>query len=405
MNSVFKNPFFHINTTVTTAPLNSITINYHTTERDSYVLYTTVDDVLFVKAKKVLPVARKWSTKGLQNASPNSSFYLERYICYCEISDLKCGSYIYKIVSSNQESDIYHFNIEEESNQYSFLMLADAQYGNNHITHQLVKNLKELSPNSSLIVGSGDLVDFGDKEEEWTNMFDSGIFDGLTLGLAPGDHEYWGDDSVKYTQYTAPHTYLSTMHYPSNGAKSSTGSNYYFKYQNTLFIILDMNDSNTSYGPRFDDQVEWFHRVMQDMKGQYTFLVVVEHKSLFGSSLIDPAVRKYLTPMWHPIFNEYHVNLVLSGHDHIYSRTYPLEGLTPKANDKGTIYLDLGSSGNKRRNVDTSLLYSELHAKVIDLKEQDTSLGAIVKVIDKEMLVKVYNLLGEVVDEFVIQIE
>ena len=404
MNKI-ENIFFHINTTVTTAPLQSITINYHTTESDSYVLYTTADDVLFVNAKKVLPVAKVWSTKGLQNASPNSSFYEERYICNALIKNLQSGSYIYKIVSNRQESSVYNFRIEEQKNDFSFLMLADAQYGNNQITHQLVQNLKALSPSSSLVVGSGDLVDFSDKEEEWTNMVDSGIFDNLTLALAPGDHEYWGDDSVKYTQYTAPHTYLATMHYPSNGAASCKGSNYYFKYQNILFIILDMNDSNTSYGPRFDDQVKWFHEVMKETNGQYDFLVVAEHKSLFGSKNIDPAVRNYLTPMWYPIFNEYHVNLVLSGHDHIYSRTHPLAGIEPIVSKKGTIYLDLGTSGNKRRNVDESLLNSDIHAKVIDLKAQADSLGAIVEVNDKVMSVKIYNLAKEVVDEFVIQIE
>ena len=405
MNNSFKTLFFHVNNTVTTTPHSSVMINYHTTLQGSYILYTTAIDHLFLEAKRVEPKITKWSTKGLKNANQSESFANERYICFAKIDGLSSGKYIYKIVSCEKESDIFSFVIEEARKEFEFIMLADMQYGNNQITHELVNKIKTIAPKASLIVGSGDLVDYGDQEDEWSSLFDNQLFDGMMLAFAPGDHEYWGEHTVKYTQYEVPHTYLSIMHYPLNGASICKGSNYYFKYQNILFVALDMNDSNQSKGIKFDEQVKWFIKTLEELRGSYDFLVVLEHKSLFGSTIIDSAVAKNLTPMWYPLFNKYHVNLVLSGHDHIYSRTYPLEGLTPKANDKGTIYLDLGSSGNKRRNVDTSLLYSELHAKVIDLKEQDTSLGAIVKVIDKEMLVKVYNLLGEVVDEFVIQIE
>ncbi len=400
-----KNYFFHVNNTVTIEPHSSVMINYHTSLNDSYILYTNANDQLFNNALKISPTITKWSTRGLKNANQNESFSKERYICFAKIDGLASGKYIYKIVGCEKESDIFSFVIEEARKEFEFIMLADMQYGNNQVTHKLVKTIKSVAPKASLIVGSGDLVDYGDQEDEWSSLFDNQLFDGMTLAFATGDHEYWGEHTVKYTQYEAPHTYLSIMHYPLNGAIICKGSNYYFKYQNILFVALDMNDSNQSKGIKFDEQVKWFVKTIEELRGSYDFLVVLEHKSLFGSTIIDSAVAKNLTPMWYPIFNKYHVNLVLSGHDHIYSRTYPISGNTPSVSNNGTIYLDLGSSGNKRRNIDDSLLYSKLHAKVIDLKEQATSLGAIVNVVDKKMLVKVYSLVGEVVDEFVIRIE
>lgn len=400
-----NNCFFHVNNTVTTEPHSSVMINYHTSLSDSYILYTNANDQLFNNALKINPTITKWSTKGLKNANQNESFSVERYICFAKIAGLASGKYIYKIVGFEKESDIFSFVIEEAKKEFEFIMLADMQYGNNQVTHKLVNKIKTIAPKASLIVGSGDLVDYGDQEDEWYSLFDNQLFDGMMLAFAPGDHEYWGEHTVKYTQYEAPHTYLSIMHYPLNGASICKGSNYYFKYQNILFVALDMNDSNQSVGIKFDEQVKWFIKTIEELRGSYDFLVVLEHKSLFGSTIIDSAVAKNLTPMWYPIFNKYHVNLVLSGHDHIYSRTYPISGSTPSVSNNGTIYLDLGSSGNKRRNADASLLYSKLHAKVIDLKEQDTSLGAIVNVVDKKLSIEVYNLVGEVVDEFVIQIE
>ena len=398
-----KDQFFHINTTVTSNPHQSVMINYHTTLDETFVVYTTFDDQFFSKAQRVMPTISKWSTKGIKNASQSCSFAIERWVCYCQLNNLLPGTYIYKIVGSNTESKVFWFTIEERSNPFSFLCLADMQYGNNQVTPKFIQDISALYPDISLCIGSGDLVDFGDKEEEWTNIIDSNAFNGCTVAFAPGDHEYWGDDSVRITQYEEPYTYLAIFHYPLNGARLSKGSSYYFIYNQILFIMLDMHDSNTTNGPKFDEQVKWIRQVFEEHHNEYKYSIVSMHKSIFGSQLEDSNVYKNLRPLWYPIFNEYHVDLVLSGHDHMYSRTYPLSGEKPIFSIQGTTYLDLGTSGNKRRHVDDSLLKSPLHAKVIDLKEAQDSLCAIVTKEKDTLTIKIYNLALTIVDTFQIK--
>ena len=164
-----------------------------------------------------------------------------------------------------------------------------------------------------------------------------------------------------------------------------------------------MNDSNTASGDRFDDQVRWFSETLDRLAGSYRYLVVYGHKSIFGSEIIDSQVARKLRPQWYPVFRKYRVDLVLSGHDHIYSRTFALDGDLPAADPaQGTFYLDMGSSGDKRRPLDESLTASPRYAKVMDLKEPGQSCACNVEVDDTCMNVTVYNLEGQVVDSFTI---
>ena len=94
---------------------------------------------------------------------------------------------------------------------------------------------------------------------------------------------------------------------------------------------------------------------------------------------------------------------MLSGHDHIYSRTVALDGDRPTEDlSAGTWYLDMGSSGDKRRPLDKSLTESSRHAKVFDLKECDRSCACNIEVDERQMTVTVYNQHGKIVDGFVI---
>jgi acid phosphatase type 7 len=48
-----------------------------------------------------------------------------------------------------------------------------------------------------------------------------------------------------------------------------------------------------------------------------------------------------------PLFVKYHVNLVLSGHDHAFLRTHPMVGGKLDLSGKGPVYLTLGAGGNR----------------------------------------------------------
>ena len=393
--------FYHINQTVTIDPKHSAMINYHSTFKDTIVYYKEASSDYFLKA---IPNVELWKTNGLKNTSPNSKFNQERFVCHVLIENLKPNTnYCYYIEGENEKSSIYHFKTLGDG-PFSFLAFCDMQYGNNNLSPAFINKLKEEFLNINLMTCSGDLVDFADKEDEWTNIVDSKAFDNMFFAMAVGDHEYWGDDTNGYTQLDFPYHFTKIFHFPLNGANSSLGTNYYFLHNEVLFIFLDFGDSNTFASDRIDDEAIWFKEITEKLKGKYQYIIVNAHKSLFGSRLIDPAVYKYLRAKWHPIFKDAHVDLVISGHDHIYSRTHSRSFEEVSFDEmKGTCYLDLGSSGTKRRNIDESLINSNLHALCLDLKAQDIALGAKISVNHQEIQVEVFDQDLNLVDNFTIK--
>ena len=303
--------------------------------------------------------------------------------------------YIYKIVSEGFESKVYSFVTAGKKGKWNFVAFTDFQHRGNSETLPLIKSMKEIA-HPALVICSGDMVDVAGKEEGWNWLLDNVIFRDFVYAASPGDHEYWADDSGrKYPQYDKAHTFNHLFKFPGNGAPMSLNTTYWFRYNNVLFISLDMNNSNVATGPRFEEQVKWFEKTVESLKGTFQYLVVYEHKSIYGSSKIDSVVAARLRPQWAPVFKKCGVDLVLSGHDHIYSRTRQIDG---------TYYLDMGSSGDKRRALDESVAEGDgIHEKVLDLKGEALCCGANIEVNRRQMKVTVYNQRKEVVDSFTIK--
>ena len=406
--------YFHIVTTVCEDAATAVTVNYHSWNNNSCVLYTVYEDTDFKDAKKVAPVCERWSSKGIQNTAETSTFYTkERYVCHATLSGLEPDTrYRFKIVTDGKskkktarESDVRTFRTAGQKGSWNFVAFTDFQHRENPVTLPLIEMMKEMAGTPDLMLCSGDMVDVAGNEYEWTYLLDNETFKDFVYAASPGDHAYWACDKVNggYPQYDQPHTFNHLFHFPQNGAATSLNSSYYFYYNNVLFVALDMNNSDVAAGPRFDEEVQWFETTLNRLQGTYQYLVVFEHKSVFGSEIVDEVVAKKLRPQWFPVFQKYKVDLVLSGHDHIYSRTYALDGDQPAEDPaKGTYYLDMGSSGDKRRPLDPSLTDSPRHAKVMNLKETGQSCACNIEVDDNRMKVTVYDQDRHVVDGFTI---
>lgn len=398
---------WHIVTTVGEDAASQVTVNYHCSLCCSYVLYTQAADTAFAEAKKVWPVCQRWSSQGIRNTAPGSTFYTqERYVCYAPLTGLEADTpYRFKIVSEGAESDVRLFRTAGTTSSWNFVAFTDFQHRENPVTLPLVQMMKEIAGDPALMICSGDMVDVAGNEYEWTYLLDNDIFRDFVYAASPGDHAYWASDKVDghYPQYDYAYTFNRLFHFPQNGAPDSRNTSYWFRYNNVLFVALDMHNSDTASGPRFKDEVRWLGETLDRLAGSYQYLVVFEHKSIFGSEIVDSAVARNLRPQWAPVFQKYRVDLVLSGHDHIYSRTFALDGDQPTEDpEAGTFYLDMGSSGDKRRPLDRSLTESSRHTKVLDLKELDMSCACNVEVDGTCLKVTVYDQHRQVVDRFVI---
>ena len=90
---------------------------------------------------------------------------------------------------------------------------------------------------------------------------------------------------------------------------------FYIDYQGARIISLDSNRLQA-------EQVPWLRSVLSDNPNAWT--IVTFHHPMFSpaKNRDNPALRA----LWKPVFDEYKVDLVLSGHDHTYARTGDMSG-------------------------------------------------------------------------------
>ncbi|MCA9445020.1 MAG: metallophosphoesterase, partial [Candidatus Omnitrophica bacterium] len=179
-------------------------------------------------------------------------------------------------------------------------------------------------------VMAGDLVNRGAERDDWDVYFENaeGVFDHRQVVPCPGNHEYHGGDCTLYREHFA---------LPTNGSPNIHEENsYVMEYSNAIFIVLDSNLEP-------ETQTEWLEEQLKNTDKTWKFVVYHHPAYSSGPSRDNPEIRK----LWGDIFDKYHVDIALQGHDHAYLRTYPMydQKRVETAAD-GTIYI-VSVSGTK----------------------------------------------------------
>ncbi|HBO52253.1 MAG TPA: hypothetical protein DD471_09745 [Planctomycetes bacterium] len=141
--------------------------------------------------------------------------------------------------------------------------------------------------------------------------------------------------------------FLDSLYLPVNDADGSERF-YSFDRGNCHFIALEVTDRAGDLSPG-SRQYQWLVRDLQ--RTAATWVVCYFHHPLYSDSSHGdaPLLQIHLAPL----FDEYGVDVVLSGHDHTYQRTYPMRAglvldgqMEPNYTDpQGTIYVVTGGGG------------------------------------------------------------
>ena len=147
-----------------------------------------------------------------------------------------------------------------------------------------------------------------------------------------------------------------------------TKGNYYYLYDNVLFVTLNTgaypggndeeNEGNASVPSAAKDNSEaeamvdnfrtTMNAAVSEYAGQYQWLIVTHHKSTqtVAKHAADSDIENYVDAGFEKVMDEFDVDFVLGGHDHVYSRSYVLkdgqrnaERLDSYHDPDGTIYL------------------------------------------------------------------
>jgi hypothetical protein len=175
----------------------------------------------------------------------------------------------------------------------------------------------------SLVAGqSPDLVLHGGDIQYQSNPFDTftGLFNAFadTMALAPmhfcvGNHEEEGNNEFElfYERIFAARRQGSPVRYHS------------FDYGGIRFVMLD-SEADFEEGT---DQYQWLEQTLTDAGSNpdIAFPVVVFHRPYFTFSKSSPSFRT--RQLFHPLFQQHGVPLVLTGHNHCFER-FEADGIT-----------------------------------------------------------------------------
>ncbi|WP_010235372.1 purple acid phosphatase family protein [Clostridium arbusti] len=268
--------------------------------------------------------------------------------------------YVYRLGDGTNWSPVYNYNTHQTS-QYSFFYMGDPQIGaGGDIAKDsagwvdTMNKATQQFPNTNFMVSIGDQINNGKElngqsnEVEYSGYFAPSQLKNLPIAAIAGNHETYGPGHT--THFDAPN--MSTQ-YGEFASQPTSGADYYFTYGNTLYMALNSNDMNEEEHKQF----------MQDAISKNpnaTWKIVLMHHSIYSSADhetdSDIIQRRNDLP---PIFDSLGIDVVLDGHDHVYTRTYQMKGGQAQKNQKvdaegrvidptGTLYMTVNSaSGSK----------------------------------------------------------
>ncbi len=179
------------------------------------------------------------------------------------------------------------------------------------------------NPDAELLVSGGDQVETANTEAQWNAFLASDRLRQYPWVATIGNHDV-GGKAYEQHLYT-PNTDRSGAYYSNGNPSSNTsGGNYWYIYKDTLFIDLNSNSYATSQGGGGDAaHVAYVTDVINRHGAEAKWTVLVYHHSIYSAAAHakdgDAKVRRADFPK---TFSDLGVDLVLQGHDHVYTRSY-----------------------------------------------------------------------------------
>ena len=258
-----------------------------------------------------------------------------KYIHEISVNGLEPATeYVYTVGDGFNERDGKFKTALEQGDEssFTFAYLADTQVSNASNAKALGATLAKVNEkNPDFVYLAGDVTDKSTNESQWEWLFNN---DGV---YSTGGEDMFANNLVAVTQGNHDN---NEMYQHINAPEEAGKIVYSFDYGCAKFIILNLESARYDEDARAQQEA-YLRDAVKDAKSNGQWTIVGFHKSLYtGASHITDsdiiAARKY----WAPIFAETDVDLVLQGHDHVYSRGFVTaegENANPTVLEDGTI--------------------------------------------------------------------
>ncbi len=246
--------------------------------------------------------------------------YVNRFTA--QLKNLKPGTnYEYQISRQTDWIEKYTFSTPARDSSFSFVWTGDTHHSP---TINKLYNLADQShPDAAFYSIAGDLVSEGLHRDEWDDLFH---FTKEVISRKPfmaviGNHDT--------RQGLGAWMYRELFSYPKNAPVGVQPKHTYsFRYKNALFLMIESTASIDSQKVWIEDQLA---------KSDATWKFAMFHFAPYNWDEPYPDIQA----AWVPIFDKYHVDMVMNGHIHYYMRSKPMKGgKVVSSYNEGTAYVE-----------------------------------------------------------------
>ena len=281
------------------------------------------------------------------------------YVCSLILDSLKENtSYAYRVGNGKDWSPWYTFRTAAFGFvPFTMVYLGDPQWGFVTYLPRLYTEAMRAAPDAAFWFSAGDLVDYPYENWQWDAFFKGAqsAFTQYPQLMAVGNHGYlW---AYRDHRRELPPTWRTNVNQPVNGPEGLEETCFYVDYQGVRMIVLNGNE-------RLEEQSKWLKQVLRKNNNRWTIVGIHQGFYPSRSERDNPQYRDLFVPL----MEKYGVSMVLQGHDHAYSRTWPLRrGKIVDDPSKGITYV-ISVAGSKQYDINSKFM--DLYAVVEGERKQ-----------------------------------
>jgi acid phosphatase type 7 len=282
---------------------------------------------------------------------------------------------------------------------FMFVFFGDPQNDLKQHCSRVFREAFKKAPSASFWMFSGDITS-EPEDDQWDGFFYAGgfIFATIPSAIVLGNHDiaYLMQDGKivrnekgkKQRGNKVSDLWKEQFTLPENGLPGFEETSYTFDYQGARFIVINTNDEKN-----LSVQSPWIEKLLSGNQNKWTIISFHHPFYSAGRDRDDEDTKNaYLK-----LFDKYNVDLVLTGHDHAYSRSYKLKNnFKVPDNEKGTVYV-VSVSGPKMYSVNSK--YNNLMAKT----GGNVQLFQTIAIKDNNLILEAYTATGELFDSFILK--
>lgn len=187
-------------------------------------------------------------------------------------------------------------------------------------------------PDIDFILSAGDQVESAYSNDQYNLFFAPKALRNIPVAATLGNHDFYFP-LYKY-RFNNPNEFGGEL------IESPAGSGFWFTRGQALFMVIDSSIP-------FPLMQERLIKEAVEANPNALWRIVMMHNSIYGA-YGGQARTDNLWRFYAPIFEKAHIDLVLSGHDHVYCRSLPIKNGKVAEYGQGTVYLSANSSSGSK---------------------------------------------------------